>query len=275
MASSARLKDEPITGPAADERRTHMRLSAEDALWLQGVRIKYGSDVRVIDISAGGILVESESELRPNANIVFEVSGPETTTLVPARVLRCHPIDKGGKKRHRAACAFKRPLSIPDVISPAIAAAPVARPAAAAVPSSPAAPASPAARAIGQKVIARFLDGGLVRGYTNDFHTTKAHLHLTEDGKSEPRFVEISQLKALFFVREFVGDSNRVERKDFSAAAHGRKVEVTFKDGEILLGSTLGFRGPQHGFFVSPADADSNNLRVFVPPAATRNVRLL
>jgi Family of unknown function (DUF6982) len=161
------------------------------------------------------------------------------------------------------------------VIAPSIAAARVARPAAAAVPSSPAAPASLAGRTIGQKVIARFLDGRLVRGYTNDFHTTKAHLHLTEDGKSEAQFVEISQLKALFFVREFVGDSSRVERKDFSAAAHGRKVEVTFNDGEVLVGSTLGFRGPQQAFFVSPADSDSNNLRVFVPPAATRHVRLL
>ena len=275
MASSAQLKDEPITGPSTDERRTNLRLSAEDALWLQGVRIKYGAEVRVIDISAGGILVESQSELRPDASIVFEVSGPDTTMLVPARVLRCHAIDKGGRKRHQAACAFKRPLSIPELISPPIAAAPAARPAAAAVRSFPAAPPSLAARVIGQKVIARFLDGRLVRGYTNDFHATKAHLHLREDGTSEAQLVQLSQLKALFFVREFDGDSSRVERKHFAAATHGRKVEVTFKDGEVLIGSTLGYSGPQQPFFVSPADAESNNLRVFVPAAATRHVRLL
>jgi hypothetical protein len=80
-------------------------------------------------------------------------------------------------------------------------------------------------------------------------------------------------LKALFFVREFSGNPARVDRKDFQGAAHGRKVEVTFHDGEILVGTTLGFRGAEHPFFVHPADSGSNNLRVFVAPAATKQIR--
>jgi len=62
------------------------------------------------------------------------------------------------------------------------------------------------------KVIARFKDGRIVRGYTNDFDPSKAHLHVSSDlrdGKST--IILLSDLKALFFVRDFAGDPTRVE----------------------------------------------------------------
>lgn len=245
-------------------RRTHLRLNADDVLWLQGVRIKYGADVRVIDISAGGLLVETAAEIRPHTTIVFEVSVAGHTQLVPARVVRCSRVVDDGITRYRTACAFKRTLSIPGVTSGD-------QP----IEAAPAQPAPSAAASIGQKVIARFIDGRIVRGYTNDFHASKPHLHLTEDAASDARFVLVAQLKALFFVREFSGDARRVERKEFDGRTHGRRIEVTFNDGEVLLGTTLGFKSPEHPFFVQPADAASNNIRVFVTPAATRQVRFL
>jgi hypothetical protein len=67
----------------------------------------------------------------------------------------------------------------------------------------------------------------------------------------------------------------RVDRHEFGAALQGRKVAVTFHDGEILLGSTLGYKGEGQGFFVHPADPRSNNLRVFVAPGATQQVKFL
>jgi hypothetical protein len=85
----------------------------------------------------------------------------------------------------------------------------------------------------------------------------------------------LSQLKAIFFVREFAGDPNRVDSSDFVPGQHGRKVEVVFEDGEVLRGTTLGYRNDGSGFFVQPADPDSNNMRVFVSPGATRHVQLL
>ncbi len=125
-------------------------------------------------------------------------------------------------------------------------------------------------------MVARFLDGHLVRGYTADFHPSKPQLHLSaEPHSSDTLFLQLSKLKALFFVRDFAGDEMRVDRQEFGAAAQGRKVAITFHDGEILLGSTLGYKGEGQGFFVHPADARSNNLRVFVAPGATREVKFL
>jgi hypothetical protein len=250
------------------ERRGHMRLGLDDVRWLRSARLKYGPDVRVIDISIGGILVETEGQLRPDATIVFELSGPLNSILVPSKVLRCRVASSDDVKRYRGACAFKRPLEIPDLLKQAVAngtatLAPVAAPRSGASISW-------------QKVVARFRDGRLVRGYTADFHPSKPQLHLSaEPHSNDTLFLHLSQLKALFFVRDFAGDQMRVDRQEFGLAPQGRKVAVTFNDGEILLGSTLGYRGEGNGFFVHPADPRSNNLRVFVAPGSTQQVRFL
>jgi hypothetical protein len=222
--------------------------------------------VRVLDISIGGILVETDDQLRPDANIVFELSGPLNSILVPSKVLRCRVASFDEVMRYQGACAFKRPLEIPDLLKQAIAKGDVPAPVVAPKP----------AQASWQKVVARFRDGHLVRGYTADFHPEKPQLHLSaEPNSSDTLFLQLSQLKALFFVRDFKGDEMRVDRQEFGAALQGRKVAVTFQDGETLLGSTLGYRGEGKGFFVHPADSRSNNLRVFVAPGATQQVRFL
>jgi hypothetical protein len=62
------------------------------------------------------------------------------------------------------------------------------------------------------KVIARFKDGRIVRGYTNDFDPSKAHLHVSSDLRDgESTIILLSDLKALFSVRDFAGDPTRVE----------------------------------------------------------------
>jgi hypothetical protein len=244
------------------DRRGHLRLGVDDVRWLRSARLKYGPDVRVIDISAGGIQVETEGQLRPDTNIVFELSGPTRSILVPSRVLRCRVASFRDVMRYQGACAFKRPLDIPELVKQAMTKEPAAQ-----VPAA-------GASAVWQKVIARFQDGRLVRGYTSDFHPSKPQLHLsTEPRSSDTMFLQLSQLKALFFVRDFAGDEARVDRQEFSASPQGRKVAITFNDGEILIGSTLGYRGEGNGFFVHPADPRSNNLRVFVAPGATQQVR--
>jgi hypothetical protein len=250
------------------ERRGHMRLGADDVRWLRSARLKYGPDVRVLDISAGGILVETEGQLRQDANIVFELSGTINSILMPSKVLRCRVASFDEVMRYQGACAFKRPLDIPELLKQAMARGTAT--------TSPVVAPTSGASLSWQKVVARFRDGHLVRGYTADFHPSRPQLHLSAEPHShDTLFLQLSTLKALFFVRDFTGDQMRVDRQDFGTAPQGRKVAVRFHDGETLLGSTLGYRGEGHGFFVHPADPRSNNLRVFVAPGATQQVRFL
>ena len=202
-----------------------------------------------------------------SGSVVLELTGPESPILIPSKVLRCRAASLSDILTYEGACAFKRPLAIPEL--PVKLAANTAQPA---VPVADAA----APRVGWPKVVARFNDGRVVCGYTNDFHPSKAQLHLSTSLRGgESKIVPLSQLKALFFVREFTGDPARVEAKFFSDTPHGRKIEVTFCDNEILVGSTLSYRAEGHGFLLRPADPRSNNLSVFVPAAGMQQVRFL
>jgi hypothetical protein len=78
-------------------------------------------------------------------------------------------------------------------------------------------------------------------------------------------------------VKSFLGNPEYHERKVFREGEKhsGRKVEVTFTDGEIMQGSILPYNPQQLGFFLFPADPRSNNLRVFVINATLKSFRYI
>jgi len=130
------------------------------------------------------------------------------------------------------------------------------------------------------RVVARFVDGRLVKGTTVDFSPGKHAFHLTLQANSsgeESITVDAKNLKALFFVRDFGGNPQHQKPSafDVSRRSVGRKIRVEFDDGEVMLGTTNGYRPGRGGFFVEPADPDSNNERCYVLEAATREVTLI
>jgi hypothetical protein len=80
--------------------------------------------------------------------------------------------------------------------------------------------------------------------------------------------VSTSLLKAVFFVKTFEGNKNHRSTDDFTVESlrdvPGLKVKVTFSDGEVMYGTTHGYAPERKGFFIFPADKESNNERVFV-----------
>ena len=80
----------------------------------------------------------------------------------------------------------------------------------------------------------------------------------------------MKDLKAIFFVKDFVGNPAYNEMPGGDGPKHGRKVVVTFTDGEELSGATEAYNAQKLGFFMFPVGKDGNNLRVFV---VNRNVR--
>jgi hypothetical protein len=130
------------------------------------------------------------------------------------------------------------------------------------------------------KVVVRYADGKVIKGYTQDFFPNKDRFHLHPQQKSSGQDTEqvlVKELKAIFFVKDFDGNPAYDERRQFSDGekAQGRKMEILFKDGEKLVGSTLGYEPNRPGFFVNPVDDKSNNIRVFVVQASVDRVRNL
>lgn len=129
-----------------------------------------------------------------------------------------------------------------------------------------------------QRIVARHTDGKILKGFTQDFHPSKPQFSLWPSINATPKervVVPVKRLKAVFFVRDFNGNPQYRERKAFGTKSQGRRVEVTFSDGESILGTTLNYRPDAQGFFVSPADPSANNTRIFVVTAALRRVRFL
>jgi len=129
------------------------------------------------------------------------------------------------------------------------------------------------------KVVVRYSCGRLIKGFTQDFFPAKKLFHLTpvDNPSGEPIEVSIEDLKAIFMVLDFVGHPLYKERKKYveEEKPSGQKVEVTFIDGEVLVGSTLNYDPKQQGFFIFPADLRSNNIRVYIVSSFVEKVRYL
>jgi hypothetical protein len=124
-------------------------------------------------------------------------------------------------------------------------------------------------------VVVHIPGGTLLKGVTHNFFPNKEKFHLTDSETGEVREVSLAGIKAVFFVKGFEGDRDYQERTDVERTGLGKKILVNFKDGETLVGYSQGFTPGRPGFFVFPADPQSNNERIFVATEATTEVRFL
>ena len=88
------------------------------------------------------------------------------------------------------------------------------------------------------KVVVRYADGRMVKGTTADFVPTKDLFHvnlMTDTAGAKPVEISTKDLKAVFFVKDFKGNSQHAKSNKFdpSRPPAGRKIRVEFKDGEI------------------------------------------
>jgi hypothetical protein len=124
------------------------------------------------------------------------------------------------------------------------------------------------------KVVIHFKDGTIKKGTTSDFLPNKKIFHLTIlDGNVDE--VDVENMKALFFVKDYEGNKDRKREYKDVVAGGGKKVEVSFNDGETVIGYVLGYSPDRQGFIMTPADLSGNNERIFVVQSAVNRVIFL
>ena len=94
-----------IRQPVATRPQRARRWAPADLPWLKGVQTAWGLQVRVLNISGSGMLVESSSKLVPGSSTEFSLCGAETQVVMPARVVRSEvaAVDSRGVKYQIAA----------------------------------------------------------------------------------------------------------------------------------------------------------------------------
>lgn len=126
------------------------------------------------------------------------------------------------------------------------------------------------------RVVVHYLDGRLMKGTTEDFFPDRPTFHLHPLNTREVREIKCRELKAVFFVKDFRGNPKRRDIRGFDYVtpelSQGKKIAVRFKDRELICGFTLSYMPGRSGFFMTPADPRSNNLRVYVLVHATEEI---
>lgn len=130
------------------------------------------------------------------------------------------------------------------------------------------------------KIVVQYADGRVIKGYTQNFSPNKPTFQIYQrypEFLNEPIEVVVKDLKRIFFVRDFWEKRNHNGQKVFlnGSKLPGKKVEVTFKDREVMKGSVLGYESQRSGFFFFPDEPCSNNIKVFAVSQAVGQLSYL
>jgi small nuclear ribonucleoprotein (snRNP)-like protein len=133
-----------------------------------------------------------------------------------------------------------------------------------------------------KKAIVRYQNGEIIKGWVEDFRPDRDSFilfPLIEYSEEERIEIEFSSLKAVFFVKDFIGDKDykkvRTFNFDLKITPSQRKLIVNFKDGEHLYGTSHNYGRYEVGFFMYPTDPKDNSERIFVVNSAVESVRLM
>jgi hypothetical protein len=136
-----------------------------------------------------------------------------------------------------------------------------------------------------RKVILRFTDGKMLKGYIRDLKISDEYLYL-EDESANRHKVRLKELKAIFYVKRFEGIRGHQEKKVFAENRPGvKRIFIKFKDGETIMGNMEGEAPWQRGAFretmkeraftVVPVDEDGNNIKIVVVTTAVQDVAMV
>lgn len=96
-----------------EDRRRARRRRGSDVATLWGVRLPWGDQARVVDISTSGVLLESAVKITPGSTVDLQLLGRGTNLCVPSRMVRAEvaDVDPLGVK-YRIAATFSKDLDL-------------------------------------------------------------------------------------------------------------------------------------------------------------------
>ena len=139
-------------------------------------------------------------------------------------------------------------------------------------------PQTPGTPVQSNKVVVALVDNRRIKGFVYNFSAVRETFSVfpTESAqKTEANDIRLKDVKAVFFVKDFMGNSARSDVQSPEQLRRGRKMEIIFRDGEKMIGTTEAYHPLKPGFFMFPADTDGNNARIFVVHANLRSVKFL
>ena len=100
-------RDKKYTG---SDRRRWTRIDPSELPFLNSVAFHKGSEVQVINISQGGMLLETEVRLQPKMKILLKINTSSGVFDIEGSVLRSSIASLQGSPRYRSAISFQHPI---------------------------------------------------------------------------------------------------------------------------------------------------------------------
>jgi hypothetical protein len=146
------------------------------------------------------------------------------------------------------------------------------------------APPPPVARAsvarkmgAGRKLEIHYRNNKVAKGTTYKLDPQSLGFYLVPVEPANPQdrvFVYFSELKAIYFVRDFEGKFGSMATVQDNPA-EGQEIKVAFQDGEVIEGRTLHHFDPSaHRFFIAPNEGKGNIISVLVEKSALKGVEM-
>ncbi len=89
------------------------RKTQADLPWLSTIKLPWGLEVRLLNMSTSGMLVETTSKFTPGSVAEFEITGADDSFVVPARFVRSEIVGVDARGvRYRAAAVFEREVDL-------------------------------------------------------------------------------------------------------------------------------------------------------------------
>ena len=133
-----------------------------------------------------------------------------------------------------------------------------------------------------KKAVVKYQNEEIIKGWVEDFRPDRESFilfPLIEYSEEERMEINFNSLKAVFFVKDFIGDKNykkvRTFNVDLIITPSQRKLIVNFVDGEHLYGTSHSYGRYKVGFFMYPVDPKDNSERIFIVQSAVESVRLM
>lgn len=128
-----------------------------------------------------------------------------------------------------------------------------------------------------RKLVVHFKNNRVVKGTTYKLDPNSLGFYLVPmepEGDEDRKYIHFSDLKAIYFVRDFEGKFDRSEAaQDYPA--EGQESKVAFEDGEIIEGRTLHHFDPSClRFFLKPKENKGNNISVLIERSALKGLEI-
>lgn len=127
-----------------------------------------------------------------------------------------------------------------------------------------------------ESIVVHYRDGRTLTGWGDNFFPTEGEIFVKDMLESVVK-VSLAEVKVVCFVKQLNTDRRETHRPAaplIFQPVPGNRVDIVFRDGERMEGIASLTRLPDHGFFVTPLNPNSNNLQVYVNPAAVLRLRI-